>query len=515
VVYDEREEMKAKLGLLKFILPIALLICGAVLGGFFLSKNLSRGTTWVENPTEFTITSFLQARRILGYEQPPRDLVDVISKVYRDNDKAEEVLPKAQRGLPLVLIDDLPFYNYWQGEEGAYQFHPMALGIFLASLSCDEAVSKYLDAAVRTAHSLPNGGLLWYYPDNYRLSRFLGPDLTPSAISQGQILGAITNLDQRCSLDLSHLARRAFLGLAFSYYEGGVNLENRALLEFPLFRSAPEIILNGWLHALLYLRQYADHYDDPEAKALLTSNLEFLGQIIDSFYHEATGLSLYSNLCPYRVRIHHESGPPRQLFAFYKARVPNLSDLVFELVPINHDTRSPYDNQIIAQTEKTTDVWVSCSQFYETYLVAEGGPFSITFNTGIYSPHQSTQGSGGEQVQLTSTQVGGYHMVRITAVRNKLFCGYPTNFLKNGENYYHTYHIVALACILASFDLSKSTRTKLGTWMEKWIQTVDELSAKGFAFTSYQAVLDELVEHQACSITRDWETLLRMAREAG
>jgi hypothetical protein len=74
---------------------------------------------------------------------------------------------------------------------------------------------------------------------------------------------------------------------------------------------------------------------------------------------------------------------------------------------------------------------------------------------------------------------------------------------------------VALACILATVDLPRGTRAHLRMWMDKWIQTVDELSAKGFAFTSYQAVLDELVEHQACSITRDWETLLRMAREAG
>ena len=507
--------MKAKRGVWFSLLIIILFAGGAWFAGVLLSNDPSQRTTSVEKPTEFTISSFLQARQIVGYEQPPRDLVEAISRVYRDEDKAEVVLPKGTEGLHIVLVDDVPFFPYWQGEEGVYQFHPMGYGRFLSRLSCDEPVSKYLEAAVRTAHSLPNGGLLWYYPDNYRLSRFLGPDLTPSAISQGQILGAITNLDQRCGLDLSYLARRVFLGLAFSYYGGGVNLENRALLEFPLFRSAPEIILNGWLHALLYLKQYADYYKDSEAKKLLASNLEFLGQIIGSFHHEATGLSLYSDLCPYRVRIHHEGGPPQRLFAFYRARVPGLSDLVFELAPIDHATRSPYDNQIITQTEKTTDIWISCSQHYETYLVAEGSSFSLTFNTGEYSPRQTTQGPRGEQVELVSREEGEYHVVHVTAVRDKLFCGYPTNFLKNGENYYHTYHIVALACILASFDLPKNTRSNLKMWMEKWIQTVDELSAKGFVFTNYQAVLDELVEHQACSITRNWETLLRMAREAG
>jgi len=506
--------MKVKRGIWFSLLVIILLAGGAWFAGVLLSNDPSQRTTSVEKPTEFTISSFLQARQIVGYEQPPRDLVEAISRVYRDEDKAEVVLPKGTEGLHIVLVDDVPFFPYWQGEEGVYQFHPMGYGRFLSRLSCDGPVSKYLGAAVRTAHSLPNGGLLWYYPDNYRLNRFLGPDLTPSAISQGQILGAITHLDRQCGLGLSHLARRTFLGLAFSYYEGGVNLENRALLEFPLFRSAPEIILNGWLHALLYLRQYADYYDDPQAKELLASNLNFLGQIIGSFHHEATGLSLYSDLSPYRIRIHHEGGPSRQLFAFYRARIPDLSDLVFELAPIVHDTRSPYDNQIITQTEKTTDIWISCSQHYETYLVAEGAPFSITFNTGEYSPSQATQGPGGEQVELASVQEGDYYVVHVTSVRDKLFCGYPTNFIKSGENYYHTYHIVALACILATVDLHRDTRARLRMWMENWIQTVDELSAKGFVFTNYQAVLDELVEHQACSITRDWETLLRTAREA-
>lgn len=117
-------------------------------------------------------------------------------------------------------------------------------------------------------------------------------------------------------------------------------------------------------------------------------------------------------------------------------------------------------------------------------------------------------------MELASVRVGDYQVVHVTAVRDKLFCGYPTNFLKNGENYYHTYHIVALACILATVDLPRNTRSSLSKWMERWIQTVDELSARGFVFTSYQAVLDELVEHQACSVTDDWETLLRLAREA-
>jgi hypothetical protein len=182
----------------------------------------------------------------------------------------------------------------------------MAYGIFLARLDCDEQVGEYLDSAIGMAHNLPNDGLLWYYPDNYRLDRFLGPDLSPSAISQGQILGAVTSLDKRCDLNLSEIARRVFLGLSFDYYDGGVNLEDRALLEIPLFRSAPEIILNDWLHPILHLKNYVEYYRDDQAKKLLLANIQFLADSLEHFHDEESGLSLYSDLSPYEVRVHHE-----------------------------------------------------------------------------------------------------------------------------------------------------------------------------------------------------------------
>ncbi len=451
------------------------------------------------------IVAFHKARHIKNYLQPPEDLLQLISSVYTPEEKNRQVISKDN----IVLVNDVPFFKYWQDVKERYVFHPMAYGGFLSRLSCDEPIKKYLSAAKKTAYRLPNGGLLWYYPDNFNLNRFLGPDISPSAIGQAQILGAIVDLDRRCNLNLKELARETYLGLAFPYYQGGVNLKDSFLLELPLFRSAPEVILNGWLHALLYLHQYATFYNDSEALELFRKNIFTLAQVLPSFHDSTTGLSLYSDLCPYRVRIYHPDGPPDNLYVFYKSRLPELDDLVFKLELIKEDSSS-YDNRIIKTTSGWTDIWISCSQRYDTYLIGEGKPFSVEFNVGEYDPYQTTP-AGGETVKLQSKKLSNYSVVHITSVRDKLFCGYPTNFSKFGigKNYYHTYHVVALVCLLASADLPEEVYQTLKFWMHKWMQTIENWnSGKKLVFYDYQYVLKELYEHRAFLLTDNWNALL-------
>lgn len=499
----------------RWSLFLAVFVVGAAVVGSFLFRSDHDQVSPAPPTSGFSAVSFSHARRMQDYIQPPEDLVQSISCVYGPEAKDEQAIPESSKQLNIIIVDDIPFYPYWQNEKGLYAFHPMAYGGFLSRLSCDEPVKRYLNAAERMACKLPNGGLLWYYPDNYNLNRFLGPDISPSAIGQAQILGAIVDLDRRCSLDLSDLARRTFLGLAFPYYDGGVNLEDKILLEIPLFHSAPEIILNGWIHALLYLRQYADYYNDSQARELFLASVATLAQSLPSFHDVKTGLSLYSDLCPYRVRIRHPNGPLEKLFVFYKAREAGLDDLVFELKPIEND-RSSYDNRVIRSTKSFTDVWISCSQRYDTYLVAEGAPFTAEFTTGVYDPKRATPAAGGEHIELQSQKAGDYEVVHITSVRQKLFCGYPTNFSKPGKNYYHVYHVVALACLLASADLPQDVRDTLSFWMHKWMKTIENGdTSEGLEFYSYQYLLDDLYKHKACLLTGDWETLLRKAEEQG
>ena len=437
-----------------------------------------------------------------------------ISVVHRGEEQDPGLLPAALSGLDVVVIDHVPFYRYWQNpEEDYYVFHPMAVGIFLVRLAADPGVAAFVEAMVNAAHRLPNGGLLWYYPDRYNLARFLGPDLAPSAIAQGVILEAVAAVDEALPADLSKLARSVFDGLAFDYYRGGLNLEGLALLEIPLFRSPPEIILNGWLDALLHLRSYAEEYADTEARRLFEDNVRFLARSLDGFHDPISGLSRYSDLCPYRVVVEWDDGERSDLTAFYRARVPELDDLAFDLGVIEHPTRSSFDNQVIRWTSGGAEAWVSCSQNYDTYLVSTGGPYTVTFETGTYEPTRSTPGRGGRRVMMASTPVNGHHVAHITSIRNDLFCGYPTNFSKNGENYYHAYHVVTLACLLALDAVPRDLVQKVGALVNRWLEAADLVAhEKGLTFVAYQKILDGIIKNGASVPSERWDELLALAQ---
>jgi len=460
---------------------------------------------------------FKDARCIADIEQPGPELTRLISAAYTAHEAGAEALPRSIAKKDVIVINDVPFFPYWQSrEKNRYVFHPMAYAWFLLLLSHNEKIETYVNVAVQTAHPLPNGGILWYYPNNYKLNRFLGPDLSPSAISQGQFLADITAIDEaNPDRDLSEIAHRVYRGLAFDYYKGGVNLENKALLEVPLFRSAPEIILNGWLHAILGLSRYVEYYQDSEAEKLLMSNVIFLSEVLGHFDDPKTGLSCYSDLCPYRVKIRYTSKQTPEFTVFYKARIDGFDNMRFELKTIDHPTISPYDNQVVRRKANFSKVWISCSRNYDTYIVSESCPFTCTFDTGTHIPTRSTPGKGGEQVKLSSTFLSGsHHVVHVTSVRDRLFCGYPTNFSKKGsKNYYHIYHVVALACILTSMDLPKPAKEHLQTYMNRWIETVNTFNLGGkMSFNSYQVCLNSMIKNGVWTGTNNWESILTAAR---
>lgn len=109
---------------------------------------------------DFDISSFVNARRLINYEQPSAELIEKISKVYDVSAKGESQISDSSNNPSFVIIDGVPFHTYWQGGTKRYAFHPMGLGGFLGSLDCD-AVKRYINAAVGMDHELPNGGLLW------------------------------------------------------------------------------------------------------------------------------------------------------------------------------------------------------------------------------------------------------------------------------------------------------------------------------------------------------------------
>ena len=461
------------------------------------------------------LSDSMSARRMRHYEQPGKELLKVISPVHRAGEEGFEPVNTIPglKGVDGIISDDkIPLYPYWQGEPGEYVFHPMAYGNFFTHIDCGVDAAPYLKALVSTAHILPNGGLLWYYPDVFALSRFIGPDISPSAIGQGRLLGGIVQYAKRCGADMRQLARRIFKGLAFSYYEGGLNLNNAAQLEIPLFRSAPEVVLNGWIHSLFFIKDYVKYSGDKEAVALLKSNYAFLAKSLSRYHDERTGLSKYSDLVPYRVRLEPGGDDYSALYVPRSGFRDFVSDnLIFELKNLN--SKSPYDNQVVKTNKVYTLAWVACSSLYDTYLFRESGPFIVSLKTGVFSHKRSTPAGGGEEVVIESRQIGPYHVAEVSSGRDRLFCGFPTNFSKWGrENYYHVYHVVSLLCLLAMEEdgaFGAEQRQEMKKWIKRWMQAVDEHTDQGLQFTSYQQLLKELKYHGACTLDIDWETLLQ------
>jgi len=478
-------------------------------GYYKLSNRRIGAKRWLNN--------YNVAQRLPAPVQPPPELASKISAVYSGSEK--EAVPASTipglKKIDAVMVDGVPHFPYWQGNQDEYIFHPLSYGKLLAKLGCGPQQSSYLSALATTAYELEDGGLLWFYPKAFNLSRFLSPHFLPSAIGQGQLLSGIVQYAQRCGTDLKKLARKIFKGLAFPYCSGGLNLAGSALLEIPLYKSAPEIVLNGWIHALLSLKSYVDYSNDKQALALLRSNYAFLAKTISDFHDQKTGLSLYSNLVPYQLRLEPGLKKLQVLYLPLKKYARTLHPLLFDLRADSYSGGSPYDNHVVKSNKAYTIAWVSCSKMYSTHVVSEGGPFTASLWTGEYSPTRATPSRGGERLTLTSRKIGPFHVIDLDDARSKLYCGFPTNFSKLGrENYYHTYHIVSLACLLATSkneDINQSSKNAIIRQTKNWIYTLADLSRKGFSFASYEDMLDDLWTQGVCPLDVTWNKLAALA----
>jgi hypothetical protein len=351
----------------------------------------------------------------------------------------------------LVFYKDIPYSPYL----GEWQFHPNRIGGYLAATKISPALIRTATRLLECCVELPNGGLALYYPKTIRTARLQVNDPIYSAMAQAQLLAGYTKLARDCpdstGVDWRDVAARLATAMIFPFEKGGVCVDGNVLLETPNFRACPETILNGWMDALIHLHDYLSLFPNRELEEFYRRNLEALCEMLPSFDDEATRLSRYSNLCPYEFRIHFNSSmrgltPPVMVeYVPADARVGGYR--IEELWSAEDTPRNCiYENKIAKTRSSTMDVSLSVSSSYDTKIHVAADCRRISFDPGSFNEKSTVpQRTLKRRSVLPDSNYDGSRTVfRIAPARHGLIAGCPTNFMKNGQNFYHVYHVVAL-----------------------------------------------------------------------
>jgi len=408
------------------------------------------------------------------------------------------------------IVDGLPYtwYPTVSADQRVRVLHPGPIGRRLFKLADQaDAAREFLAAMQNVGVRLPNGGLAFYYPKQIRIARLEGPDYVYSGMTAADVLAGYTAVLKKNPSAKSWCdAREAFLAMSYPWDKGGVNLAGRAILELPLFRSAPEIVLNGWLHALLFLQDYVTLTGDAEAADLLNNNVKFLASTLSHYDDETVGLSRYSDLSPYSISITCERDAEPCFYMYYKARCAGLDDVMIPLRILPDEFgRSLYDNQLISWNARTGKgkATISFTQKYDGYLVSNKGPFTITIDTGRHDWQATVPKSGGKRVQLASQPLPGQegHVADLQQI-DSAFRGNHTAFTKEGrKNYYHVQHVVALLYLARSGAWQKEDQEALTHYAVKWLGYMQNtIPPLDMAFATPQEVFAAL--HRGKAIRR-------------
>ena len=458
---------------------------------------------------------------ILSY----KDDAILLSEPFQPDEKTKEILKKivyiSDSDTPInegknpnhVIVDGIPYYRYqYLTQKDSYSFHPMSMGRYMKNNTNEINLNMILSASVE----IPNSGIVWYYPSNYQNSRMLGPYWKYSCISQGTILAGLTKVGALTGNDYS-LALRAFNGILFPFYNGGVNLEGVALLEMPSYKAAPEIVLNGWLDALFHISDYANASGDEKALKLLSDNLSFLSRVLKNFDSEDNLISRYSDLCPYRVRIYFNKADNisiDSLKILYTPKYKELKPIIVPLQSLKQDTISIYDNQIIKITDSYIDIYLSISGLYDTIVLADF-PFKASINPGMVNLKSTTPGSKGISQTSEASFLEEFFYINFSKNYIDLIPGYPTNFSKYDKyNYYHVYHVVALMLLAKQSNIPLQEEKIILEYALKWYDYMEKkILPHGLEFYSTETMLRDINNNQYIIEEDNWENLLQWAKQ--
>lgn len=420
--------------------------------------------------------------------QPTAEQLKATSAIYYKGDKAIDTTAAKFDPSVSVLVDGLPYYRYWQlKHKDSYVFHAMQFGFHVLSGVDDPAFRKGLRKLLdRVGVPLPNGGIAVYYPKHYPLNRMRGPVHIYSGISQSSILTAFVKNDQLDQSAESHIMLEQIKkGMFFDHDKGGVELSGVAQLELPLFNSNPEIILNGWTHALMQLNDYALIYKDKKAAEYIRKNLRFFADHHEAWYDKKRNISRYSETSPHRSIVQYTDPTiEKKMVVIYKSKVPELHD--YAIVPVEDfkNERASFDVRILSVNPKSKllSLNLTCSGLFDTFVVAPS-KFALKVRDGGYSPTNATPiGSGTWHIiKATQQTPQSPYVAQLALDKEELICGYPTNFSReHGKNYYHMHHMISLLylALTPSFD-DPELQKELIAIVKKWYENTQKIGGPG------------------------------------
>lgn len=351
--------------------------------------------------------------------------------------KSKDTFPSS-----FIVSDGIPKAKYWQGED-KYIFHPMQAGRWLYNYPTYENYQSLLKISKKSK----NGGLLWYYPNEYKLLRMIGREVT-SCISQAEFLTAFNKL-----YDLRIITKEEMMKVFLSFSSNEINYDD-SLLELPLKNNYPEVILNGWQHAVIRI---IDFYKNTEIGfQFLQRTLRKMSELLIHFDDEKNKISKYSNLSPYRLKISNYSNPIVKYDTHHTFKLIDYVGSIYECC--------------LKKSEKSGIAYIG-NPYNCSPTIIDDSPFSIELYSGKYSPIHTTPTQGGKLIRLQSVKSGEKHIISLKDC--ELFTGYPTPFTKNkNKNYYHVYHVVALGEIIKSFDSEYNVIFK--EYYDKWKSYIDD-----------------------------------------
>lgn len=488
---------------LKYLIPLLLLgvFCFQIKLHFFENNNKKVDALFLNTGS----IAFSEICKLLRESNPTCLFPTSLSPSVLTRKKIEEVhyldssdSHKLQDNF--LIIDEIPLIKYWQSKiQDRYVLHPMALGKYLLKQNANYNENLLKKLVNSIGATLPNGGLAFFYPKKYQLIRMIGPDYFYSSISQSEILSGMMAVDKRIATDYSNQILEATIqGLFLDHFKGGVNLSGVAQLELPLFRSNPEIILNGWLHALIRLNDYSLIYKKRYVSDYISRNLKFFIENSHAWYDKKKNISRYSDTSPYLVRI--TSKVPINNFKFNTAYISKNKKLSNYLITPDFEVQSKrgyYDNHVsfIDEKSRSLGLYLNCSQFFRTKIIANA-PFSIKLNSTGYNTTESIPDRSGVEVEFSSQNSyhrNNYHVLDLKLNDDQFICGYPTNFAKaNKKNYYHIQHVVALL-LLANFGNfeDESLKKSMIEVAREWYINIEKFKYKKIVdFENPQKVLD-------------------------